>query len=87
MDENNISGMHIYYYYVCKRKLWYFSNGLAMESENENVKIGKLIDETTYKQQCEMVIEVPNTGSSDNLVFTVLGIVTITGAVLVIKKF
>lgn len=24
MDENNISGMHIYYYYVCKRKLWYF---------------------------------------------------------------
>ena len=51
MDENNISGMHIYYYYVCKRKLWYFSNGLAMESENENVKIGKLIDETTYKQK------------------------------------
>ena len=34
-----------------------------------------------------MVIEVPNTGSSDNLVFTVLGIVTITVAVLVIKKF
>ena len=20
MDENNISGMHIYYYYVCKKK-------------------------------------------------------------------
>ena len=48
---------------------------------------GNETDETTYKQQCEMVIEVPNTGSSDNLVFTVLGIVTITGAVLVIKKF
>jgi len=34
-----------------------------------------------------MVIEVPNTGSSDNLVFTVLGIITVTGAVLLIKKF
>ncbi len=52
MDENNISGMHIYYYYVCKKKaVVFFSNGLAMESENENVKIGKLIDETTYKQK------------------------------------
>ena len=50
MDENRVTGMYIYYYYVCKRKLWYFSNGLAMESENENVKLGKLIDETTYKQ-------------------------------------
>ncbi len=48
---------------------------------------GNETDETTYKQQCEMVIEVPNTGSSDNLVFTVLGIITITGVVLMIKKF
>lgn len=42
MDENNISGMHIYYYYVCKRKLWYFSNGLQWKvktkmSKSENL--------------------------------------------------
>ena len=48
---------------------------------------GNETDANTYKQQCEMVIEVPNTGSSDNLVFTVLGIITITGVVLMIKKF
>ena len=64
MDENNISGMHIYYYYVCKRKLWYFSNGLAMESENENVKIGKLIDETTYKQKKKHIM-IDNTINID----------------------
>ena len=50
-------------------------------------KDGNETDANTYKQQCEMVIEVPNTGSSDNLVFTVLGIITVTGAVLLIKKF
>ncbi len=50
-------------------------------------KDGNETDANTYKQQCEMVIEVPNTGSSDNLVFTVLGIITITGVVLMIKKF
>ena len=48
---------------------------------------GNETDEATYKSQCETVIEVPNTGSSDNLVFTVLGIVTVTGVVLMIKKF
>lgn len=48
---------------------------------------GNETDPDTYKKQCEMVIEVPNTSDSDNLVFTVLGIITITGAVLIIKKF
>lgn len=42
------TGTHIYYYFVCKRKLWYFSHQINMESENENVLIGKLIDETSY---------------------------------------
>lgn len=64
MNENNISGIHIYYYYVCKRKLWYFSNGLSMESENENVKIGKLIDETTYKNRKKHIL-IDNTINID----------------------
>ncbi|WP_367264814.1 CRISPR-associated protein Cas4 [Ruminococcus sp.] len=64
MDENRVTGMHIYYYYVCKRKLWYFSNGLAMESENENVKLGKLIDETTYKQNKKHIM-IDNTINID----------------------
>ena len=48
---------------------------------------GNETDADTYKEQCEMVIEVPNTSNSDNLVFTVLGIITIPGAVLIIKNF
>ena len=47
----NITGMHIYYYMVCKRKLWYFSNMLNMESENESVQLGKIIDESTYTRE------------------------------------
>ena len=48
---------------------------------------GNETDEVTYKKQCEMTVEVPNTNSTDNLVFTVLGIMTITGAILIIKRF
>ena len=43
--ENRITGVMIYYYFVCKRKLWYFVHEINMESENENVLLGKLLDE------------------------------------------
>ena len=49
-------------------------------------KDGNETDEINYKNQCEMTIEVPNTGSSDSLVFTVLGALTLVGTVLLIKK-
>lgn len=47
----------MYYYFVCKRKLWYFCKQLTMEQYNENVKIGKIIDETTYHNE-EKHIEI-----------------------------
>lgn len=47
-DEIKITGIHIYYYTVCKRKLWFFHHNIQLEQENEDVKIGKVIDESTY---------------------------------------
>jgi CRISPR-associated exonuclease Cas4 len=54
-----ISGMMIYYYVVCKRKLWYFDKRISMEQENENVQIGKLLDEESY-QRDEKHININN---------------------------
>lgn len=48
--EKEITGVMIYYYEVCKRKLWYFYNEIQMEQGNENVEIGKAIDEETYRR-------------------------------------
>ncbi|WP_300857698.1 CRISPR-associated protein Cas4 [uncultured Clostridium sp.] len=48
--KKEITGVMIYYYKVCKRKLWYFYNEIQMEQGNENVLIGKAIDEETYKR-------------------------------------
>lgn len=39
-----------YYYYICKRKLWYFYHEISMEQNNENVLIGKLLDEESYSR-------------------------------------
>lgn len=46
--EKAVTGVMIYYYAVCKRKLWYFYHNINMEQNNENVSIGKVIDETSY---------------------------------------
>ncbi len=43
-----ITGLMVYYYFVCKRKLWYFANNIGMEQNNEDVAMGKLIDENSY---------------------------------------
>lgn len=48
--KKEITGVMIYYYEVCKRKLWYFYNEIQMEDGNENVAIGKVLDEQTYKR-------------------------------------
>lgn len=54
-----ITGVMIYYYEVCKRKLWYFYNEIQMEQGNESVDIGKTIDEETYKRD-EKHINIDN---------------------------
>lgn len=48
--KKEITGVMVYYYAVCKRKLWYFYNEIDMEDGNENVQIGKVIDEESYKR-------------------------------------
>lgn len=45
-----ITGVMFYYYYVCERKMWFFSKDITLEEGYENVEIGKIIDNTTYKR-------------------------------------
>lgn len=62
--EERITGVMIYYYFVCKRKLWYFTHEISMETENENVMLGKLLDENSY-QRDEKHINIDNTINID----------------------
>lgn len=46
-----ITGSMFYYYFVCHRKLWCFYNEITMEDTDENVMLGKLIDENSYGRE------------------------------------
>lgn len=62
--QKRITGVMIYYYFICKRKLWYFCHEINMENDNENVMLGKLLDETTYRRD-EKHINIDNTINID----------------------
>lgn len=50
-----IGGTLFAYWFICKRKAWYFSHGISMEHESDSVKLGKLIDNTTYSRDRKQV--------------------------------
>lgn len=55
----SISGVQVYYYSVCKRKLWLFSKGITFEHENDRVLQGKVLHERSYPylEQKEQLID------------------------------
>ena len=60
----NITGEMVYYYFICERRLWYFINQIKMEQNSELVQIGKIIDETTYKNEKKGIL-IDNTINID----------------------
>lgn len=54
MDK--ITGVMVYYYFICKRKLWYFKNDVSMEHNSELVGMGKLIDENSYGREKKSIL-------------------------------
>lgn len=55
-----LTGTHINYYFICKRKLWLFSRGLQMEQTSDTVLLGKLIDESSYERK-DKAIDIDGT--------------------------
>ncbi len=54
--EMLVTGTQVNYYFICRRKLWFFSHNITMEKESEDVAIGKLLHEKTYKRMEKEVV-------------------------------
>lgn len=53
----SINGTQINYYFICKTKLWLFSHNIQLENESENVKLGKILHEDSFKREKEFLID------------------------------
>ncbi len=55
MEDFNLTGTMIWYYYVCKREVWLISHGIESDQENDNIVIGKSIHENAYKRNSKEI--------------------------------
>lgn len=49
------TGTQVNYFFVCKRKLWFFSHYLTLEDNSDLVLLGKLLHETRYARRFKEV--------------------------------
>jgi len=54
-EDLNFTGTQVNYYFVCKRKLWFFSHGLEMEETSDLVLLGRLLHERGYARKFKEV--------------------------------
>lgn len=55
--KNEINGTQINYYFICKTKLWLFSHNIQLEQESDNVNLGKILHEDSFKREKEYLID------------------------------
>ena len=53
-----LTGTHINYFFVCKRKLWLWANGIYMEHESQAVEDGLFIHQTSYRRRTNDLMEI-----------------------------
>jgi CRISPR-associated exonuclease Cas4 len=52
MNElTKFTGTEVGYYFICRKKLWWFHHGIEMEQESDRVKLGKLVHESSYERR------------------------------------
>lgn len=45
------TGTEVGYFFICKKKLWWFAHGVEMEHGSDRVKLGKLVHEESYSRR------------------------------------
>lgn len=49
-NDMGATGVEVNYYFICKRKLWYFVHGLNMEHNSTLVEMGKEVHKDSFKR-------------------------------------
>lgn len=46
----------IWYYFICKRQVWYMAHNIVPDQDNPYIQIGKIISENYYKKEKKEVV-------------------------------
>jgi len=59
-ENLKVSGIKIYYYFICKRKLWLFDKNICMEARNDRVLQGLVVHQESYKKEKNKELLIDN---------------------------
>lgn len=76
--EKGIGGTLVWYYCMCKRQVWLMAHHILPDETDNNIRIGRLIDQMSYPHRRQRRINIDDTLAID----TILG----EGVVAEIKK-
>jgi len=62
LKQSEITGVMVQYYKVCPRELWFYIHQINMNYDNDDINIGRLIHENSYKREKKEI-------RLDNIVF------------------
>lgn len=62
MNKEDITGVMVQYYMVCKRELWFYIKQINMNYNNDDILIGRFLHENSYKRENKEI-------RIDNIVF------------------
>lgn len=65
MQKRTIGGVHLHYYALCQRKLWFYDKGICMEEESDQVLKGTVLHENSYTRLKDKEILIDNTFKID----------------------
>ncbi len=50
MEDFQVTGTLVWYYYICKREVWLMSRHIVPDQEDENILIGRFLQEFSYRR-------------------------------------
>ena len=51
----SFTGTEVGYYFICTKKLWWFSHGVHMELEHQQVQLGRLVHQDSYQRKSKEI--------------------------------
>src|SRR5690606_14034160 len=45
-----VTGTHIWYYFICKREVWLMTHQIEPDQEDVNIEIGRFLSEISYQR-------------------------------------
>lgn len=52
----DVTGTHIWYYFICKREVWLIIHNIAADQDDESLDLGRFINEHTYQRNKKEIL-------------------------------